>query len=99
MIEILAPYKETADAVVKHFATQSAVARVLGYEDLRNVTPWTTGKRQFPPEHCVTIERESGGVITCEYLNPEQQWLRVKDKAWPHPSGRPVIDHAAKQGA
>jgi DNA-binding transcriptional regulator YdaS (Cro superfamily) len=90
------PHQETADAVVAYFKSHANVARALGYEDLRNVSPWTTGKRPFPPHHCVTLERESHGALTCEYLDPEQNWVRIKDKSWPNPAGRPLIDHSVK---
>ena len=90
------PFKAEADLVMAHFASHSAVAKALGYDDLRNVYPWTTGIRAFPPEHGVTLEQKSDGKLNCEQICPDQPWMRVKDKAWPHPAGRPVIDHAAK---
>lgn len=62
--------EEVAARVVAHFGTQTAVARALGYDDLRNVTPWTTGKRWFPPKQCVQLERESGGALRRQDLRP-----------------------------
>jgi DNA-binding transcriptional regulator YdaS (Cro superfamily) len=62
--------KQVADMVVKHFGTQTQVAHVLGYSDLRNATHWTTGKRWFPPKHCVTLERESNRVLLRQALRP-----------------------------
>lgn len=35
--------------------SHAEVARALGYEDRRNVWPWTTGRRPFPPNHCRTL--------------------------------------------
>lgn len=35
--------------------SHAEVARILGYEDRRNVWPWTTGLRPFPPYHCRTL--------------------------------------------
>lgn len=73
MSENKAPYKESADKVVDHFVTHLALAKILGYEDLRNVSAWANGLRMFPPQHCVTIERETAGVITRRELRPDWQ--------------------------
>lgn len=59
-----------ATRVVQHFGTQTAVAHALGYSDLRNVTPWTTGKRPFGPKQCVQLERASGGALKRQELRP-----------------------------
>lgn len=64
--------------VVEHFKTHLAVAKALGYDDLRNVSPWMRGERPFPPEHCVTLERETGKAVTRKRLRPED-WPRF----WP----------------
>ena len=71
-------FVDAAGKVVEHYKTHLAVAKVLGYSDLRNVSAWVNGLRPFPPEHCVTIERESEGVITRLELRPDD-W----DKYWP----------------
>lgn len=44
----------------------------------------------------VFIERESSGAVICEDLRPDVSWLRVPDAKWPHPEGRPLVDHAAR---
>lgn len=62
--------KSTARRVNEHFGGPAAVARALGYGDIRNVAYWTSGKRWFPPKHCVTIERLTGGKITRSELRP-----------------------------
>lgn len=61
---------KAAARVVQFFGTHIAVARALGYTDVRNVTHWTTGKRWFTPKHCVAIERLTGGQITRKELRP-----------------------------
>ena len=53
------------------------------------------GQRTFPPAACPPIERALEGKVTCEELRPDIRWHRVPDPAWPHPSGRPLIDVAA----
>jgi len=62
--------RSTAQRVVKHFGGPTAVARALGYGDIRNVAYWTSGKRWFPPKHCVAIERLTQGQITRRELRP-----------------------------
>ncbi len=62
--------KLVALQVVKHFGTQTRVAHALGYRDLRNVAPWTTGKRWFPPKQCVLLEQKSGGALQRQILRP-----------------------------
>lgn len=62
--------KALADRVVKHFGTQTKLAKDLGYKDIRNVSPWTRGDRWFSPKACVKIERLTGGAITRRELRP-----------------------------
>lgn len=59
-----------AQKVLDHFKSHTAVAKALGYSDIRNVTHWTNGKRWFPPKHCVAIERLTQGQITRRELRP-----------------------------
>lgn len=63
---------------------QAAVARALGYEDRRSVSPWFTTDRDLPAEHCPTIERATAGAVTCEELRPDVDWSVLRtptDKA------------------
>jgi len=65
---------------------QAALAKVLGYSDRRNVTPWFTTERPFPAEHCPVIERETrarNDVVTCEELRPDVPWDVVRLQALP----------------
>jgi DNA-binding transcriptional regulator YdaS (Cro superfamily) len=57
-----------------------------------------SGRTATPPDRCPAIERATAGKVTCEQLRPDVVWQRVADAAWPHPSGRPCIDVAAKLG-
>jgi DNA-binding transcriptional regulator YdaS (Cro superfamily) len=70
MSKTIDPIKDAAQAVIDHFQTQAEIARRLGYPDRRNVAPWANGDKPYPPNHCVTLERESGGVITRQMLRP-----------------------------
>ncbi|MBX9728048.1 MAG: helix-turn-helix domain-containing protein [Sphingopyxis sp.] len=56
------------------------------------VSQWRTGARSIPVERCPSIERETGGAVTCEEMRPDVAWKRVKDRKWPHPEGRPLLD-------
>lgn len=46
--------------VVELAGSHAEVARILGYEDRRNVWPWTNGLRPFPPQHCLKLELHFG---------------------------------------
>lgn len=100
------PHKDIADKVVTHFGTHLALAKALGYEDLRNVSAWANGLRAFPEKHCVTIERETGKLITRQQLRPDD-WQDI----WPElvtpvtapvvgglPIDRTELAHAIKSG-
>ena len=90
MIRLIGMSNKTtfADAVpdvLKHFGTHLAVAKTLGYSDLRNVSAWMKGERPFPPEHCVTLEKESEKALTRQRLRPED-WERY----WPELATEPA---------
>lgn len=59
---------------------------------------WRAGTESLPSGYCPAIERATEGAVTCEELRPDVSWVRVPDAAWPHPQGRPLVDHAAKVG-
>jgi DNA-binding transcriptional regulator YdaS (Cro superfamily) len=61
--------------VVDLLGSQANLARELGYEDVRNVSPWTRGDRPFPPHHCVSIERATQGAVTRRDLRPDDWHL------------------------
>jgi DNA-binding transcriptional regulator YdaS (Cro superfamily) len=63
------------------------------------VSQWKTGARPVPEDRCPAIEHATEGAVTCEELRPDVSWVRVPDATWPHPGGRPLVDHAAKVGA
>ena len=54
------------------------VARILGYEDRRNVWPWTKLLKPFPPYHCRTLEDHFHGAVSRQQLRPDD-W----QKHWP----------------
>ena len=72
----------------------TVVARIVGVK-----VPSVHGWRSIPARHCPTIEKALDGEVTVEQMRPDVAWLRVKDKTWPHPKGRPCEDHASKQEA
>lgn len=63
------------------------------------ISQWKGGVRQVPEDRCPSIEHATTGVVTCEELRHDVSWVRVPDSAWPHPKGRPLVDHAAKVAA
>lgn len=72
----------------------SAVARICNVKP-PSVSEWRRNGR-FPEAQCPTIEFASKGRFICEGLRSDVQWVRIKDKDWPHPKGRPLVDHSAK---
>jgi DNA-binding transcriptional regulator YdaS (Cro superfamily) len=67
--------REIAAKVVLKFNGHGGVAKALGYDDRRNVWPWTSGTREFPPAQCVLIEQKSDGEITRQQLRPDDWHL------------------------
>jgi DNA-binding transcriptional regulator YdaS (Cro superfamily) len=80
---------------VQEIGGHQAAAELLGYTDRRNVWPWTSGKRPIPAEIAPSLERGSKGKVPVERLCPNSKWVRVRDKDWPHPLGRPLLDIAS----
>lgn len=56
------------------------------------------GTKALAPGYAVVVERESKGAVLVESECPHENWVRIKDKSWPHPKGRPLLD-ASKQKA
>jgi DNA-binding transcriptional regulator YdaS (Cro superfamily) len=95
--EITEDQKEAIALAVQEIGGHAAVASMLGYADRRNVWPWTSGSRPVPPEIAPTLERGSNGKVTVERLCPQARWVRIADKTWPHPKGRPLLDTAREE--
>jgi DNA-binding transcriptional regulator YdaS (Cro superfamily) len=70
---------------------KSKMAAALGVTPV-TVHQWCDGSRPIPSARCPSIELATGGAVTCEELLPFAPWARIPDAAWPHPSGRPVLD-------
>lgn len=64
--------------VLELAGTHAEVARILGYEDRRNVWPWTNDLKPFPPYHCIKLEAHFNGEVTRQQLRPHD-W----QKHWP----------------
>ena len=81
--------------------TAEDLARKLGLESSSQVRQWRHGyaNRRPSPTTCAEIERVTDGAVVCEDLRSDLTWKRVKDKAWPHPQGRPLLEVAATAGA
>lgn len=67
----------------------TAVARIVGLS-----VPTVHGWKRVPEKHCPDIELAKHGEVTVEELRPDIRWVRVKDRSWPNPKGRPVVDYA-----
>lgn len=58
------------------------------------ISQWTADERprQVPAPRCVAIELATDGAVTCEEMRPDVLWVRMRDRKWPHPKGRPLVD-------
>lgn len=77
----------------------TAIAAALGDGITRQVVEYWQAKGRVPFERGPLVERrcrERGHAIDVELLCPGMTWRRVKDKKWPHPDGRPLLDVAAE---
>lgn len=74
----------------------AALASQIG-ESQQTVSNWKA--RGVPSARCPSIELATAGVVTCEELRPDIRWVRILDKRWPHPKGRPLVDHSTKKAA
>ena len=77
---------------------QTALAVELGGK-AQLVNNWLRRGGLVPDEHCPGVEKATGGKVPCEELRPDLFWVRVPDPAWPHPGGRPLVDHSVKVAA
>jgi DNA-binding transcriptional regulator YdaS (Cro superfamily) len=64
-----------------YLATSGQTQRALA--DRLGVTPaliwqWINGRRPIAVEQAIAIERESGGVVTCEEMRPDVDWAYLR---------------------
>lgn len=45
---------------------------------------WRTGVRRVPAGRCPTIERITGGVVTCEEMRPDVDWAYIRKSPADH---------------
>lgn len=57
--------------------SQSELARCIGSTQ-GAVWQWLNGK-QFPAHRCALVESATRGLVTCEQLRPDLDWLRDSD--------------------
>ena len=58
------------------------------------LSQYRIGRRRIPDALCPAIEFASGGLVRVEEQRPDLTWIRIPDPKWPHPHGRPLIDHS-----
>jgi len=75
---------------------RAAISSALGVSQ-QVMTNWK--QRGIPEERCPDVERATNGKYTVEEMQPAVKWCRIKDKSWPHPKGRPLMDVASKEAA
>lgn len=94
MIDDLPQEKAALKRAVDAVGGTTAFATLLGFKDRRNVWPWVApgSTRQFPAEHCPTVERATRAlnalnpvspIVTCEELRPDVSWDVLRLQAAP----------------
>lgn len=75
----------------------TAIAKALGGSVTRQVVEHWQSKGSVPAEKAPLVERacrQRGCMVSVDALCPGKRWVRLKDKQWPHPDGRPLLDLA-----
>lgn len=77
---------------------QAAMARILGVST-PTINQWVSGDRPIPESRGPSIEKSVFGKVICDDLCPDVSWVRIPDPDWPHPNGRPLVDHSQRKAA
>ncbi|HEJ3619859.1 TPA: helix-turn-helix domain-containing protein [Pseudomonas aeruginosa] len=72
----LKPYLDQRRGAGSWLAREIDVSPVL-------VSQWANGVRQVPAEHCPSIERATGGLVTCEEMRPDVDWACLRQRQVP----------------
>jgi DNA-binding transcriptional regulator YdaS (Cro superfamily) len=80
------------DLAAKVYGSQQAMAVALGVTKAA-VWQWKDGGRQVPVQHCVSIERDTNGVVTRKDLRPDD-WHLI----WPELIGKKAAKKSAVSG-
>lgn len=51
------------------------------------ISAWKTGARPVPIPRCIEIEQVTEGIVTCEELRPDFNWMRPVKKKKTTPKG------------
>ena len=86
------------EKIIEIVGSQSSVAAGLGVAP-QVVNNWMRRGAVASPENCPALERLSNGAVTCEELRPDVSWVRIPDRDWPHPQGRPLVDFTDRAGS
>lgn len=87
---------EYIQAALRHFQTQAALAKALGYDDQRGIAPWVRGDRPLPPHLCVRLDQETNGHVP-RWMSRPDDWHLI----WPEligTEGAPEVPTSAEQG-
>ena len=65
------------DRAAAFLGSQKALAQALGVTRAA-VWQWKEEGRQVPAEHCIAIEKATGGEVKCEELRPDIDWSHLR---------------------
>lgn len=83
------------DRASRALGSQSALAAAVGVTKAA-VWQWKSLGRQVPIEHCVAIERATGGAVTRRDLRPDDWqsiWPELATPASVHPAAAGEVGH------
>ena len=67
-------------SAIQFFGGTTQLAKTLGIRQSA-ISNWRRRNTSVPPEHAITIERESGGAVRCEDLRPDVDWAYLRGTA------------------
>jgi DNA-binding transcriptional regulator YdaS (Cro superfamily) len=67
------------DIAAALLGSQQALATALGVTRAA-VSQWKDPDRRVPAEHCLVIQRLTGGKVTCQQLRPDMEWGVLRDQ-------------------
>jgi DNA-binding transcriptional regulator YdaS (Cro superfamily) len=70
---------EHLNRAIAFFGGIVAAAAKLKVKSYRTIQQWRL--QRVPAEWCPIIERETGGLVTCEQLRPDVEWSVLREAA------------------
>jgi DNA-binding transcriptional regulator YdaS (Cro superfamily) len=66
-----------SEYIAQERGRQAKLAKALNVPSV-SVYQWAAGIREVPAKRCPSIERHTGGAVTCEELLPDVDWAYLR---------------------